>query len=70
MTDSANLDLRSAAERLGVSPYTLRRWSLYQRRLPVLRLGRRLLFRPRDLEAFEQEHLVTAAGVRNEAPRR
>src|SRR5262249_7700726 len=63
MTESGNLDLRSAAQRLGVSPYTLRRWALYQHRLPLVRLGRRLLFRPRDLEAVEQAHLITAAGT-------
>lgn len=58
---TSNLSLRAAAERLGVAPLTLRRWAVYQRRVPFLRLGRRLLFRQRDLEAFEQANLVTAA---------
>jgi len=58
---TSNLSLRAAAERLGVAPLTLRRWAVYQRRIPFLRLGRRLLFRQRDLEAFEQANLVAAA---------
>jgi excisionase family DNA binding protein len=58
---TSNLSLRAAAGRLGVAPLTLRRWAVYQRRIPFLRLGRRLLFRQRDLEAFEQANLVAAA---------
>jgi excisionase family DNA binding protein len=57
----ANLSLVQAAARLGVSPYTLRGWAKYGRRLPYLRLGRRLLFRPEDLEAFERRCFVAAA---------
>jgi excisionase family DNA binding protein len=62
----ANLSLVQAAARLGVSPHTLRGWAKYRRRVPYLRLGRRLLFRPQDLEAFERRCLVAAAeeGVR------
>lgn len=57
---TANLSLRAAAGRLGVAPLTLRRWAVYQRRLPYLKAGRRLLFRPGDLEAFELSCLVPA----------
>jgi excisionase family DNA binding protein len=56
----SNLSLDFAARRLGVSPHTLRAWAVYQRRLPFLRLGRRILFRPTDLQAFERQSLVEA----------
>jgi excisionase family DNA binding protein len=59
MTESRNLSLREASTRLGVSPLSLRRWAVYQNRLPYLRVGRRILFRPHDLETFEQSCLVT-----------
>jgi excisionase family DNA binding protein len=55
-----NLSLEVAAARLGVSPHTLRAWAIYQHRVPYLRLGRRVLFRPADLEAFERAGLVEA----------
>ena len=61
MTDPRNnLTLGDAALRLGVAPLTLRRWAVYQHRLPYVRLGRKLLFRPGDLEAFELRALVPA----------
>jgi excisionase family DNA binding protein len=56
----ANLNLKDAARRLGVSPHTLRAWAKYQGRLPYLRLGRRIVFSPRDLEAFEARCRVEA----------
>ncbi len=56
----SNLSLKAASQRLGVSPHTLRSWAVYKRRLPFLRLGRRLLFAPRDLEAFEARCRVEA----------
>jgi excisionase family DNA binding protein len=46
---AGNLSLAEAALRLGVSRHTLRNWAKYQRRLPYLRLGRRLLFAVADL---------------------
>jgi hypothetical protein len=60
----ANLTLVDAARRLGVSPFALRRWAVYQHRVPFLRLGRRLVFRPRDLEAFEAQCRVPARDER------
>ncbi len=42
---------------LGVSPYTLRAW-IRQRRLPFFRLGRRIVFDSRDLEAFLRANRV------------
>jgi len=64
--DDSNLSLIRASQRLGVSPHTLRAWAVYQRRLPFLRLGRRLLFAPRDLEDFEARCRVEA---RHHGPR-
>jgi excisionase family DNA binding protein len=55
-----NLDLKGAARRLGVSRHTLRTWSIYQHRLPFLRLGKRILFKPADLLAFEEQGRVPA----------
>ena len=48
-----NLPLPEAAARLGVSPHTLRAWAVYQRRVPYFKMGKRILFAPRDLDAFE-----------------
>ena len=56
----ANLDLIAAAERLGISKYTLRHWAVVQHRLPFLRLGKKILFAPRDLRDFEDESRVPA----------
>lgn len=58
--DKANLCLVAAARRLGVSPHTLRAWAVYQRRIAFIRAGRRILFSPRDLEAFEARCRVEA----------
>ena len=55
-----NFSLPEAAQRLGVSPHTLRQWAIYRRLVPHLRLGRRIVFRPADLEAFEAKHRVAA----------
>jgi excisionase family DNA binding protein len=60
MTDDRNVSLEEGAERLGISPHTLRAWSVYQRRLPFLRMGRRILFKVSDLDAFERQHRVEA----------
>jgi excisionase family DNA binding protein len=61
-----NLSLTEAAERLGISPHTLRFWSIYRGLVPHLRLGRRILFRPEDLEDFERANRVAA---REQGPR-
>src|SRR4030095_9976994 len=57
---AANLTLKDAARWLGVSPHTLRSWSVYQHRLGFFRVGRRLLFAPADLQAFLALHRVAA----------
>jgi excisionase family DNA binding protein len=60
MTDERNMSLVEAASRLGVSPYTLRSWAKYGGRISYIKAGRRLLFRPSDIEAFERRNLVEA----------
>ena len=54
-----NLSIKSAAAIAGVSPFTLRSW-LRQRRLAHLRLGRRIVIDPQDLEKFLQANRVEA----------
>src|SRR6266849_580443 len=46
-----NLSLPEAAQRLGVSPHLIRRW-VARREIPFIRLGRRILFAIKDVEAF------------------
>jgi excisionase family DNA binding protein len=53
------LGLRPSALRLGVSSHTLRAW-VRQRRIAFHRLGRRLVFDVRDLEAFLRANRVEA----------
>ena len=55
------LDLREGAKELKLSIHTLRAWT-YQKRIPFVRLGRRILLRREDLEALVNEHLVEAKG--------
>jgi excisionase family DNA binding protein len=56
------LSLHEAAQRLGVSPHTLRTWACYRRRIPFYRLGRRLVFSAADLDTFLAAHRVEARG--------
>jgi excisionase family DNA binding protein len=53
------LDLIEAAHSMKVSKYTLRAWA-YQRRLPVVKLGRRTLFRREDIEKFISKGVIEA----------
>ncbi len=57
------LDLKEGAKELKLSIYTLRAW-IYQKRIPVVRLGRRVLLRRVDLEDLVNKSLV---GARKEA---
>jgi excisionase family DNA binding protein len=43
------LSVKEAAERLNISVFTLRGW-ISQRRVRYVKLGRRTMFRPGDLE--------------------
>jgi excisionase family DNA binding protein len=45
------ISIPAAADRLGVSLYTVRAW-IRSRRIPHLKLGRRVLVDPRDVEAL------------------
>jgi excisionase family DNA binding protein len=53
------LSVAEASARLGVSPLTTRSW-IRQRRLPCVRLGRRVLLDPRDIERFIDDNRVEA----------
>lgn len=57
--DNRLLGLREVAERLGLSLHTVRRWAS-QRRLPVVKLGKRVLVAERDLERLVKENRVEA----------
>jgi excisionase family DNA binding protein len=56
---SMKWDVERAAEELGVSPHTLRAW-LRQRRLPYLKLGRRIILDPADVQRFMEANRVEA----------
>jgi excisionase family DNA binding protein len=58
--EDRNLSLEEGADRLGISPHTLRAWSVYQHKVSFLRMGRRILFKASDLDAFEKRHRVEA----------
>ncbi len=53
------LNVKTAGEKLGVSPHTIRAW-VFQRKLPYVRLGRRIGLRPEDLDSFIKKNLVEA----------
>lgn len=59
------LHVHAAAERLGVSIYTVRSW-LRQRKLPHAKLGRRVLVPAAAIEDFIAANTVP---VRNDRPR-
>jgi len=52
------LDTRRAAAYLGISPTTLITWRSTQRQaIPYLKLGRRVLYRQSDLDAWLRQQL-------------
>ena len=53
------LTLQEAAKELRISIHTLRVW-VYQKRIPVVRLGRRIFIRRKDLEEFIAKNVVKA----------
>src|SRR5262249_55751664 len=56
-----NLGLIEAAARLGASPCALRRWAVYERRIPFVRLGRRIVFPVESLDAYvKANHRVSS----------
>lgn len=55
-----------AAEHLGLSPTTLTTWRCTQRagrQIPYLKLGKRVLYRERDLDRWLDEQTVGATGT-------
>jgi len=52
------IDVDGAAQLLGVSVHTIRAW-VRQERMPVTRLGRRILFDPRALDRFVKQQTST-----------
>jgi excisionase family DNA binding protein len=53
------VNLREASTELKVSIHTLRAWA-YQKRIPVVRLGRRVLLRRQDVEELVNKNLIKA----------
>jgi len=53
------LNLKEGAEEMKISIHTLRVW-IYQKRLPFVHLGRRVLLRREDIEDFVKKNLVEA----------
>jgi excisionase family DNA binding protein len=53
------LTLKEGAEQLRLSIHTVRAW-VFQKRIPFVRLGRRILLRREDLEEFVRRNLVEA----------
>ncbi len=58
MLDSL-LNTNETARILGISKFTVRAW-VYQRKLPFVRLGRRILFSKEALESFVKRNEVEA----------
>jgi excisionase family DNA binding protein len=57
------LPVDEAARALSISIHTLRAW-VSQKRIPYVKLGRRVLFRSEDLQAYIDFHLVPARGFK------
>lgn len=53
------LNLKEGARELKLSIHTLRAW-IYQKRIPFVRLGRKVLLRREDLEEFVSKNVVEA----------
>ena len=51
------LKTEDVARLLGVSPLTVRAW-VFQRLLPVVRLGRAVRFKPEDIERIQRKGLA------------
>ena len=53
------LNVPEGAKELRVSKHTIRAW-IYAKRIPHVRLGRRVLLRKEDLENFVNKNVVEA----------
>jgi excisionase family DNA binding protein len=58
------LSIDEAAIKLGISPLTMRAW-IRQRRLPFVRLGRRVLLHPQDVENFVDANRIEPIALRD-----
>jgi excisionase family DNA binding protein len=57
------LTLKEGADQLRLSIHTVRAW-IFQKRIPFVRLGRRVLLRREDLEEFVTKNLHEARDQR------
>lgn len=62
MTTRDLLTEKEAAQELTVSPSLLRKWRMERTTLPFIRLGRRVVYRRSDIEAFIQKNTVATIG--------
>lgn len=51
------LESKETAREMKISIHTLRAWT-YQKRLPVVKLGRKCLYRREDIENFVNKSIV------------
>jgi excisionase family DNA binding protein len=56
------LNIRESAEVLRLSPNTLRAW-IFQKRVPFVRMDRRILFREKDLEEMIKKGFQNAKAI-------
>lgn len=54
------LTLQEGADQLRLSIHTIRSW-VFQKRIPYVRLGRRVLLRREDLDEFVNKNVVEAS---------
>ena len=57
MSKGPLLDTPDAAEQLGLSPRTLEGWRRRSEGPPYLKFGRRVKYRPEDIEAYKATRL-------------
>ena len=57
MTKAPLLETRDAAKELGLSPRTLEGWRRRREGPPYLKFGRRVKYRPEDIEAYKVTRL-------------
>jgi excisionase family DNA binding protein len=59
MTITELLDFKESAQKMKVSIHTLRAWA-YQKKIPIVKLGRRTLLRAEDIEKFISKGVIEA----------
>jgi excisionase family DNA binding protein len=68
VSEAALVDAMEAARRLGLSHWTIYHWAR-SGQLPSIKLGRRRLFRPLDLESFIEMRRIPDLQTRGSPPR-